>query len=106
MDWPGVEQKVFILFDSTLRVINNSKYLRPRDVGKLIKIFKSRLDNAESNQCAFTTLVRSGGQSSILASSRSPAQIGPTPEGVPVKIKSPGKSVIAWLAKETICATE
>jgi hypothetical protein len=46
-----------------------------------------------SSQHALTALFRRTGQSPILASSWSPARIGPTPDGVPVKIKSPGISV-------------
>src|SRR5205823_6987499 len=55
---------------------------------------------------ALPTRLSNAGQSPIRASSSSPARIGPTPEGVPVKITSPGKSVKFWLAKETMSATE
>ncbi len=55
---------------------------------------------------ALTTRLRSAGQSPIAASISSPARIGPTPDGVPVKIKSPGKRVSDWLAKDIISATE
>jgi len=60
--------------------------------------------NARS-QRALLTRFRSGGQSPICASNSSPARIGPTPDGVPVKITSPGIRVSDWLAKETISAT-
>src|SRR5207244_2385359 len=55
---------------------------------------------------ALRTRLSKGGHSPIRASSSSPARIGPTPEGVPVKMTSPGKSVKFWLAKETRSATE
>lgn len=37
---------------------------------------------------------------------RSPFCIGPTPCGVPVRIRSCGKSVMTEETKETICSTE
>src|SRR5450755_1707178 len=52
------------------------------------------------------TRFRSGGQSPIRASSSSPALIGPTPEGVPVNMRSPGSKVRFSLAKATMSATE
>ena len=61
--------------------------------------------NARS-QRALLTRFRSGGQFPICASNSSPARMGPTPDGVPVKITSPGIRVSDWLAKETISATE
>src|SRR6266513_6096818 len=57
-------------------------------------------------QAALRTRFNNGGQLPIRASSSSPARIGPTPEGVPVKMTSPGKSVRFWLAQETMSATE
>ena len=42
---------------------------------------------------------------SISTSTSSPATSGPTPDGVPVRIRSPGKRVSDWLAKETIFAS-
>ncbi len=59
-----------------------------------------------NNQFALITGFRSVDQSPIRASNLSPARIGPTPDGVPVKITSPGSNVSDWLAKETISATE
>jgi hypothetical protein len=55
-----------------------------------------------NNHRALTTRFRSGGQLSIRASNSSPSRIGPTPDGVPVKITSPGTNVSDWLVKETI----
>jgi hypothetical protein len=59
--------------------------------------------SASANQLAATRF-RNGGHSPIRASNSSPARIGPTPEGVPVKITSPGSKVSDWLAKEIISA--
>ena len=61
---------------------------------------------AANNQFALITRFRSGGQSPIRASNSSPARIGPTPDGVPVKITSPGIKLSDWLANETISPTE
>jgi hypothetical protein len=59
-----------------------------------------------NNHRALITRFRSGGQLPICASNSSPARIGPTPDGVPVKITSPGIKLSDWLAKETISLTE
>src|SRR4051794_10883055 len=54
---------------------------------------KSRVSTLKYQHRLLTEFLRAG-QSPIVASSRSPAWIGPTPEGVPVKMTSPGKSVM------------
>src|SRR5438477_1363425 len=59
-----------------------------------------------NNQRALRTQFRSGGQSPIRASNSSPARIGPTPDGLPVKITSPGIKLSDLLAKEIISPTE
>src|SRR5450432_4896269 len=54
----------------------------------------------------FSTRLRKIGQSPTVATNSSPARIAPTPEGVPVRIKSPGRRVRDWLAKEMISEIE
>src|SRR5207237_8655786 len=55
---------------------------------------------------ALRTRFCNGGQSPIRASNSSPAQMGPTPDGVPVRITSPGRDRKFWLANDTISAGE
>jgi hypothetical protein len=97
--------KLFTLIDLTARwskriATFSSKQLRLWDVSSAWNAAAYRLGHARP------TRFRNGGQLSIFASNSSPGWIGPTPDGVPVKITSPGNKVSAWLANATICATE
>src|SRR4051794_22141182 len=101
--------KVFAIVDQTFFDWSNS--LKPHNLTSHLPCWRdvrARCDNAHSAIyfAAIATRLRSTGQSPIVASSVSPALIGPTPDGVPVRMRSPLNSVIAWLVNETISATE
>jgi hypothetical protein len=95
--WTRVETKVFT-FSVTLRLGERHLYF----ASGVVRGCRDKTNN----QFALITGFWSGGQSPIRASNLSPARIGPTPDGVPVKITSPGIKRSDWLAKETISATE
>lgn len=102
MDWAEVEKKFFIFFACSF----DSTFAEAKRL--VLFTFETQLLPSPQlfNPVGPATRTRSAGQSPIRASNSSPAWIGPTPEGVPVKITSPGCSVIERLANEISSATE
>ena len=104
--WTRVEQKFSLFFRDAPMWANLTLYFASHGASGCKTTFEARTLDSCRRYRALLTRFRSGIQLPIWASSSSPARMGPTPEGVPVKITSPGNKVSAWLANETMSPTE
>src|SRR5712691_3468277 len=74
--------------------LGDSRVLTLRDLRRQDRRHEKK--HGQLHRCSATTGFRSTPTPGISTSTMSPGASGPTPAGVPVAIRSPGSSVMAW----------